>query len=119
MALPPPTIRQLIEAIQAGIMDLNQAQVLVTSPELFAKNLNKWQFVSAIDPRIGKFKEMTPEGFELANEKYELAKQADSVAAVALANDCAKMMCAASRIVPWKAPAGAIGDSYLDQIAQP
>ncbi len=111
-----PTIRQLINAIQDGVMDPNQAQLLTLDPKLYATQLNQWEFEDN-DKRIDKFKAMATAGFFLANEKYVLAKATDAAAATALAGDYARVICAASRIVDWARPVGATDDNYLDQIA--
>ena len=121
MTLEAPTIRQLIEAIEEGIVDLNQANTLTQEPTLYAAEKNTWAFVSngQQDPRVAKFKAMGFEGFALANERYLALKHGSGAeAAATYAQDCAKLMCAAASIVKWKRPAGATDDSYLDKVAQ-
>lgn len=78
MALPK--IRELIEAIQDGVMDPNQATLLCTDPALYASQLGKWEFATH-DKRIDKFKAMTPEGFYLAHGMYAVAKATNPAAA--------------------------------------
>lgn len=120
MSLEAPTIRQLIEAIEEGIVDLNQANTLTEEPTVYAMEKNTWAFVNGDkDPRVAKFKAMGFEGFALAHERYlTLGGGSGAEAAAAYAQDCAKLMCAAASIVKWKRPAGATDDSYLDKIAQ-
>ncbi len=114
---PPPTIRQLIEAMQDGVMNTAQGTLLVNDPVAYAAKLGIWQF-NTPDKRIDKFKAMSTEGFALAHKNYLLVNGSNAVAARELAGDYAKVMCAASKIVDWSRPSGATDDSYLDQIAQ-
>lgn len=120
MTLQAPTIRQLIAAIEDGIVNRDKAGVLTDDPVTYAKEKNVWAFVNnGADPRVAKFKAMGIEGFVLANERYIALKNGSGDdAAATYAQDCAKLMCAAASIVKWKRPEGATDDSYLDKIAQ-
>lgn len=112
-----PTIRQLIEAIQDGITDPSHAQLLTLYPDLYAKQLNKWEWKEN-DKRIDKFKAMSIEGFHLAHQKYLLTKASDEAAANELAGTYSRVICAAGKVVDWSRPVGATDDSYLDQEAK-
>jgi hypothetical protein len=118
MPLPRPTIRQLINAIQHGITDPEQVNQLILDPKAYAVNLNKWSFDEPTDPRIAKFQSIAVEGYELAHEEYLAAKAAGNGDEVA--ENRAKLMCAASSIVKWKRPKAVAmtDDGYLDQEAQ-
>lgn len=118
MTLPRPTIRQLINAIKDGITDPARVNQLILDPKAYAASLNEWAFDEPSDPRIAKFKSIAVEGYELAHEEFLAAKAAGNGDKVA--ENQAKLMCAASSIVKWKRPqtVALTDDSYLDQEAQ-
>ncbi|WP_273452286.1 hypothetical protein [Nevskia ramosa] len=114
MATRPPTVNELIALIEFGITNETDAKNLLADPETFtvAKNL-PWRFEDNLkdangnsikDPRIAKVKGMSSEGFALARDLSSVDNPANpgtQIVHPTLANNHAKLICAAGRIVVW------------------